>query len=398
MKDVLILGAGAAGAIIANKLARKLRRDIAKNKVKITVLDKASLSVNQAGFTFVPYGFYTPEDLVRPIKQIISPRVNVVLGKDGEVQRVNLKSRRVTVESGKEYSYDYLVIATGAFPDFHNVTGLSKDINTFYTTLEDAKKLGNVLKTFNGGHIVVLTVSMPIPCPGAPSKFSVLLDDYLRYVRGEEVRKNIEISYLWPIPLIGPPAYDKVISKVLAGKGIDYKREFKFAKVDEGTKEVVSADGERIKYDLLITIPPHKCLKALVDSGITDKTGWVPADKHTLQYRKSETEKYEEVYVLGDSGPAEILKTGIGVHYQALIVAQNLINELFGYSAKALYRGETGCPIVTSSYTGAKPGEAYLTTWTYDHPLGSFTPIKLGWFIYRMYYFIYWDTTIKALM
>lgn len=309
-----------------------------------------------------------------------------------------MQNREVTVESEKKYSYDYLVISTGATSYIEKIPGLSKDYNTFYTSLKNAVKLRSIIRNFNRGKIVILTTSMPIPCPGAPSKFTVLLDDYLRYVKGKEVRENIEITFLWPIKSIGPPAYNTIISKTLREKGINDIREFKISEIDASRKEVVSMNGERIKYDLLITIPPYRSIKALIDSGITDEKGWVPNDKRTLQYHKSATERYDDVYVIGDTGRAEILKTGIGAHYQALITGQNLINDILGIDVKVPYRGETGCPLIRSSYTAFTKGEAYMASWNYNTPLKAFKPTKLGWFMYRIYYYIYWDSTIKALM
>jgi len=264
--------------------------------------------------------------------------------------------------------------------------------------LEDTEKVGDFVKTVEKGHVVILTAKMPIPCPGAPAKFTVLLDDHLRYVRGEEVRKKIKISFLWPVEGIGPPAYDAVVSPVLEEKGINVRRSFRLSEVDAGKKEIVSAEGERIQYDFLITIPPFKSMKALSDSGLTDEKGWIPTDKYTLQYHKSPTESYEEVYAIGDTGPAEILKTGIGAHYQALVTAQNLINDVLGSGVKVPYRGETGCPLIKSSYTPSTKGEAYIASWTYGKPLEAFNPTRLGWFLYRAYYYIYWDTAMKGLM
>lgn len=395
-KKVLILGAGAGGSIAANKLARELRREIAEDKLEITILDKNDQNVNQGGFTFIPFGLYTPEDIIRPRRLLISPRVNAFFGEDGEVTLVDLRKREVIVKSGKKYSYDYLLIAVGCRLAPEEVPGLPKDYLTFYT-LDGALKLRDLVKTFDKGRIVILTPQMPIPCPGAPGKFTILLDDYLRYVRGEEVRKNIEITFLWPIPSIGPPAYNANVIRVFEEKGIDVRREFKVSSVDADKKEVVSEGGERIKYDLLVTIPPHRGIKALVDSGITDEKTWVPADKFTLRYRKG-SESYDEVYVIGDAGPAEILKTGIGAHYQALITAQNIINDIHGTGVTVPYRGETGCPYVESSYTPYTRGKAFMAAWTYNRPQEPFIATKMGWFMYRMYYYIYWDTGIKALM
>ena len=396
-KKILILGAGAAGTIASNKLARELRREIAKGEVEITILDKNDTNVNQGGFTFLPFGLYTPEDIMRPRKRLISPRVKAVFGDDGEVSHVDLGNREITVKSGKKYSYDYLMIAVGCRPYPEGVPGLSKDFNTYYT-FEGALKLKEFVNTFEKGKIVILTPEMPIPCPGAPAKFTVLLDDYLRYVRGEDVRKNIEITFLWPIKNIGPPAYDANVTRVFEEKGIESMREIKVNEVDAERKEVALASGEKVKYDFLVTIPPHRGIEALINSGITDEKGWLPADKYTLQYRKSKAESYDEVYVVGDAGPPEILKTGIGAHYQALIVAQNLINDILGNEVKVPYRGETGCPYVESSYTPFTKGEAYMASWTYNNPQRPFTASKLGWFVYRMYYYIYWDIGIKGLL
>jgi len=55
MKQVLILGGGAGGAIVANKLARELRREIARDEVSITVLDKdgVTIQLNKGKVNFV---------------------------------------------------------------------------------------------------------------------------------------------------------------------------------------------------------------------------------------------------------------------------------------------------------------------------------------------------------
>jgi NADH dehydrogenase FAD-containing subunit len=41
MKRVLILGAGTGGMIVANSLARELRREIVKGEVEILLFDKS---------------------------------------------------------------------------------------------------------------------------------------------------------------------------------------------------------------------------------------------------------------------------------------------------------------------------------------------------------------------
>ena len=355
------------------------------------------MNINQGGFTFIPFGLYTPEDISRSRKKLISPRVKCVFGEDGEIERVDLANREVTVKTGRNYSCDYLVIATGCIADVESVQGLSDDFNTFYTSLEDAFKLRKLVRTFDKGHIVISVAQMPIPCPGAPGKFAVMLDAYLRYIRDKEVRKNVEISFLWPIGPIGPPAYNKIASETFEEQNINLIRNFRLTEVDADKKEVVAESGDRVKYDLLISIPPHKGIKALADSGIAVEGNWIPVDKSTLQYR-GPVGSYDEVYALGDGSTAGAVKTGIGAHYQSLVVGQNLVNDLHGNGIKVSYMGELGCPFVGAIYTPSTRGKAYIPTWTYDKLPEPFKPTKLGWFLYRMYYYIYWYAGLRALM
>lgn len=380
--------------MVANKLARELRREIAKGEVEVTVLDKDNRNVNPAGFTFLPFGFYTELDIVRARSSLLSPRVKFIHGEKGECSRIDLKDRSVIVRSGEQYNYDYLVIATGAVLDVASVPGLAEDFTTFYT-YDGALRLRDIIAGFKGGRIVIHAVRMPISCPAAVGKFAVLLDDHLRYVKGEEVRRKTDIQLLWPGEAIGPPSYNANLTANFERRGINLTLRFMTAEVDRRSKEVVSTRGERVKYDLLVSVPPHK--GALMGSGITDENGWVPADRYTLQY-KSGSEHYDDVYVVGDAGPPDRLKTGICTHFQSLYAAQNLINDVMGVGVKQLYKGEMGCPYVESSYTPYSTGKAYMVTWTYNRPPSRFKATELGWLLYRAYYHLYFDVALKGVL
>ncbi len=390
-KSVLILGAGAVGSMVGNKLAREFRREIAKGEIEITVLDRSEVAVNQAGFTFVPFGYFTDDDLVRPRRSYLSPRLRTFLGREFEIKDIDLGNRVVKVSGGRSFSYDYLVIATGASFDLKQVPGLERDFNSFYTSLEDAKALGRKIRSMEGGRIVVFVPKMPIACPGAPSKFTVMLDNFLRAFKD---RDRFEITFLWPSPNIGPPAYNENITRNLKERGIDDVRGFKYREVDPERKVVVGEDGE-YPYDLLITVPPH--VGALRGLSVADEDGWVPNDKFTLQYR-GPAGSYDEVYVAGDAGSKEILKMGVTAHFQAFVVGENLARDLMGIEERVYYRGHMGCPYVEESPTPASHGRATLAVWKYGVPLSPFKAARLGWKLYRMYYLVYWDTTMRGLM
>ncbi len=393
-QNVLILGAGYAGSVVANILAREFRNKIARDELEITILDKNDTNINQGGFTFIPFELYTPEDITRPRKKLISPRVKAFFGADGEVTAVDLQNKEVTVKSDKRYTYDYLVISIGCRADVDSVPGLVDDLNTFYTSMEDAFKVRDLVKNINGGKVVVSVASMPVPCPGAPVKFTFMLDSYLRNIKKN--RDDVQLTLVWPMEPIGPPEFNKFVTSQFDEKGVEVIRDFQLANVDAGNKELTSKSGDKVNYDLLITVPPHRAPDVLIESGLADDKGWLSADKATLQYR-GPAGNHDNVYVLGDLGPADILKTGIGAHYQAIAVSQNLKNDICGNGIKTPYEGETGCPLVTELETPSTPGLGYIATWKYAKPPETFSTTKMGWFLYRMYYHIHWDISVKGL-
>ena len=62
MKKLVILGAGTAGTIMANKLAGALPGD----DWSITVVDRDEQHHYQPGYLFIPFGLYTPREIVKP--------------------------------------------------------------------------------------------------------------------------------------------------------------------------------------------------------------------------------------------------------------------------------------------------------------------------------------------
>ncbi|HMU06765.1 MAG TPA: FAD/NAD(P)-binding protein, partial [Kaistella sp.] len=57
MKNLLILGAGTSGTMMANHLVKELRDD----EWKITIVDQYKTHYYQPGFLFLPFDTYKPE-------------------------------------------------------------------------------------------------------------------------------------------------------------------------------------------------------------------------------------------------------------------------------------------------------------------------------------------------
>src|SRR5438128_4882470 len=106
MKKLLILGAGTAGTMMANRLRKKLPA----NKWSIAIVDQYPKHYYQPGFLFMPFGIFSEKDVVKPKRKFIPRDVDYV---EGEIDRIKAEQNRVLLRSGNYLNYDLLVIATG---------------------------------------------------------------------------------------------------------------------------------------------------------------------------------------------------------------------------------------------------------------------------------------------
>lgn len=396
MKRILVIGAGVGGHIVANSLARTLRRELVTGKVEIAVFDKSRYHIMQAGLPLYPLGAFDEDGLIYNNLSLLDPKIKAFLGEEGEVTKVDLKERKVYVKTGRSYNYDYLVIAAGCGYDPSLVPGLEGDYNTYYE-YNKAKELREILRNFKGGTIVhlVAMLDVSIKCPIAPGKFSLMLDSYLRHVRLLAGRYKIIVATTLD-HLHAQPEINKALEERFKDNGMEYIYEFEPAQVDPKEKVVISTKGEKLKYDLLITVPPHRGPKFVGDSGIGDPYNLIPADRYTLNYRKGK-EHYDDVWVVGDVANFGVTRAGSVAHYEAIVVAHNLANEIKGTGERWLFYGETICPYLENIYVPGEKGRGWIPWWTYVRNARPFIGNRWGWYILRTYYYAM-PLTLKGLL
>lgn len=173
MKKLVILGAGCAGTMAANKLRKELKRD----EWSITIIDKDDKHVYQPGLLFIPFGTYTPEDIVRSRAEFIVKGVDFVVD---EIISVDVEKQEVKTATGR-YSYDKIIICTGVSLAPDEIPGLKEGWQTtafdFYT-LDGAINLHRALRNFKSGKLVLNIAEFPFKCPVAPLEFVYLADAY----------------------------------------------------------------------------------------------------------------------------------------------------------------------------------------------------------------------------
>lgn len=337
MKKLVILGAGTAGTMAANRLSRILNT----SEWEITLVDPNPVHYYQPGFLFIPFGIYKKEDAFKP-KQAFIPRGGKLI--QTAVEEILPTQNRVRLANGETLSYDYLIIATGTDIYPEETPGLAehewgKSIHTFYS-LDGAVAFTDTLRNWKGGRLVLNVVENPIKCPVAPLEFLFLADWYFTQ-RG--IRDRVELIYATPLPgAFTKPIASRLLGDMLEERRIRVEPEFMIMEVNPDAKKIISYDEREVEYDLLVSIPLNKGAEVIGRSGLGDELNYVPTDKHTLL-----AEGYDNIFVLGDATNLPTSKAGATAHYEVDTLAENFPRYVQGKPLEPLFDGHANCFVET---------------------------------------------------
>ena len=362
MKSLVILGAGTAGTMMANKLHHAL------NPVewRITIVDRDNVHYYQPGFLFIPFGLYQPEDVVRPRTDFLPKGVTFI---QQEVDRIDGNHDQVILSNGQTLHYEVLVVATGAEVVPEETEGMKaelwyKDIFDFYT-FEGSTQLAKKLQNWQGGNLVINLAETLIKCPVAPLEFTFLADAFFE---DKGIRDKVNITYVTPLSgAFTKPKATAMLSTLLDEKKIKVVPDFYLARVDNERKVLVSYDEQEVAFDLLVTVPVNKGSKMVERSGLGDEDGlnFMPTDKYTLQAKK-----FDNVFVIGDATNIPASKAGSVAHFEGEILLENVLSYIQGEALEARFDGHSNCFIETGH------GKAALIDFNYEtEPL----PGKFPW-------------------
>jgi sulfide:quinone oxidoreductase len=393
MKNLLILGAGTGGTIMANKM----RKILARTEWAITVVEKQTNHYYQPGFLFLPFGYYEKKDIIKPTGIFIPENVDII---NNEVDRIDASANNIILSNGNILNYDVLIIATGTRINPEDTTGLKgelwyKSIFDFYT-IEGAEALTSFFSTWAGGELVINIVDNPIKCPVAPLEFAFYADEFFT---AKGMRDKVNITYVTPMSgAFTKPKASKMLGSLLDKKNINLITDFFLGEVDNVNKKIMDFGGREISFDCLISIPLHIGDQVIQKSGIGDEFGFVRTDKNTLQ-----SLTHKNIFVIGDAGNYPASKAGSVAHFQADVLQENIIDFLQGRPLSASFDGHSNCYIETGY------GKGILIDFNYDvEPLpgiypwpviGPFSLLKetrLNHFGKLLFKWIYWNILIKG--
>lgn len=374
--SIVVVGGGSGGTLTANLLTKQLANEIHAGQVTVHLVSGSQQHIFQPGYLHVAFAGQEPAELVRDEHSLVKQDVHMI---EQSAERIDLKAQSVTLASGEGLRYDYLVIATGSVPNPKAIPGLGEAALNFHTSLEESKKIWDVLQQFDGGHVVVGIAGVPHKCPPSPNEAAFLVDDYFRK-RG--IRDKVKLTFLTPYPRPYPAEpMSRVVEPRFQKRGIEIVTFFNVESVDPAKRTIYSLEGESQSYDLLLMVPPHRGADAVIKSGIGDVDGWIPTDKNTMRITG-----YENAYAVGDATNIPVSKTGVTAHLESIVAASNIASSVRQKNELYKYNGRIHCPFEMGS------GTAAFVIGSYNMPVKEIQPTRIRYMMKKGFTRFYWQT------
>ena len=329
---IVIIGGSFGGLTVAHELRRLLRA----GEHEITLLSKDRRFVFIPSLPWVAMGTKTVEqisfDLERPLTK------KGLRFSHATVQQIDAKAQKVYTQDG-EYSYDYLIIATGHRSANEAVPGLGPFDGPGHSLMSppEAEEARDAWTKFleNPGPVVV--GSAPgASCFGPSYEFAFEIHHMLKQ---RKQRHRVPITFVTPEPDLGHFGIGgfgqarPFLEGAFEERDIRYLTSAAVSKITESSVEL--ADGKFIESRYSLIIPSLAGVKAVAESqDISNPKGFVPVDEHYSH------KTFPNIYTVGvavafppvDETPVPVNfpKTGHMTEQMAKLAAHNIAVDIQG--------------------------------------------------------------------
>lgn len=326
MANILILGGGFGGLIVAERLAAAL-----------DLSHQITLVAPNRNFTFYPglvhlaFGECQADDITFDLgEKLTALGVRFV---QGEMTRMSRERKMVEVAGDDfrgEISYDYLVIALGRRLATENVPGFFEYAHHLLGT-GAAARFGHAVQKFREGRIIVgQCPDARLPVPVCETAFALA-----RKFESGVSDGTVRISVIFPESLetaFGGATIHKELEAAFQHHGVNVLYDVPITEISEN--EILSSQKHKIAYDLLMLVPPFRGNASLRDLAITDESDFIEVDD-LMRVRN-----LDHAYAVGDIVAFPGPKLAHMAVRQAEVATANLLSEIVGERPEKTYYHE----------------------------------------------------------
>ncbi len=285
MAEVVVLGAGLGGTLMAYELVPKLRP-----QDRLTVIGQGPRYHFVPSNPWVAIGWRERQDIEVDLEAVMRDKGIRYLAQGA--RRVHPQENRIELEDGLSVAYDYLVIATGPDLAFDEIAGLGPNGHTqSICHVDHAVKAREAFEQFAQapGPIVVGAVQ-GASCFGPAYEFTFILDTELRRRR---LRDRVPMTFVTSEPYIGHLGLDGVgdtkglLESEMREHHVKWITNARVKSIEAGkmTVEEVGDDGNvrkthELPFAYSMMLPAFRGIAAVRGlDGLTNPRGFILVDK-----------------------------------------------------------------------------------------------------------------------
>ncbi|NPU13598.1 NAD(P)/FAD-dependent oxidoreductase [Bradyrhizobium sp. 83012] len=344
MADVVVIGAGLSGSLMAYELLPQMRKED-----RVTVISQGSSYHFVPSNPWVAVGWRKRDDIEIDLVDVMQ-RKGIRLLTQG-AKRVHPDDNQVELTDGTMVAYDYLVVATGPELAFDEIPGLGPDGHTQSVCHVDhaahAKAAFDKLAEKPGP--VIVGAVQGASCFGPAYEFLFILETELRR---RKMRDQVPMTFVTSEPYIGHLGLDGVgdtkglLESEMREKHVKWITSARVTKVEDGRMfvEEVADDGSvrkthELPFAYSMMLPAFRGVGAVrgIDK-LTNPRGFVVVDKH------QRNPAYPNVFAIGvcvaippigpTPVPVGVPKTGFMIESMVTATAMNIGALLRGQEPK----------------------------------------------------------------
>jgi NADH dehydrogenase len=385
---ILIVGGGYVGMYAALRLHKKLRSELRRHEVEITVVDPQSYMTYQPFLPEAAAGNLSPRHVVAPLRRVL-PKATLL---NARLTELNHAGRRAVVQPivgpPREISYDYLVMAAGSVSRTLPIPGLAEHGIGFKTIGEAIHLRNHVLAQLDiaattedeevrGRALTFVFVGGGFAGVEALAELEDMARSASRYygnVNVEDMRWVLVEASDRILPEVGPEM-GRWTAEQLRGRGIDVRMKTYLDSAVDGKIEL--SDGTSFPADTLVWTAGVKAAPVLRSTDLPlDERSRVKATEYLT------VEGVVRAFTAGDNAAVPDL-TSEGqlcapnaqhAVRQAKVLADNLVRSLRGKNLKPYAHASVGSVAGLGLYKGVA------------HVYGLKLKGVAAWFMHRTYH------------
>jgi NADH:ubiquinone reductase (H+-translocating) len=272
----------------------------------------------------IPANIKIPEYLTLKINDLIKNDADFF---EDSLESINLDKRRVITKTGKEYSYNYIIIALGATDAYYNVKGAQQYSHSF-RSVNDALKLREAITKLPSDSVIVI-------CGGGATGISLagaLSETFGEKIKIKVVEAQDNILAEWDPRLV------KTAKKILSERNVEILTGQLVKEISNSS--VVVGSNIRVNCDLTVWTAGIKGFDIKTTPHVkTTKSERIIVNKY------SQIEGFDNAFAVGDIS-AFTLENGVLSPQLAQFAVRQARNV-----AKNIMRKEGGEPMIELDYS-----------------------------------------------